>query len=291
MAIDIGSAAIDRTYSTTSENGYILKENPANASGTITSIQVYVNTAFTDFRVFTAYETDTNVFSSRDWEAIGALAPGLHTVEVSLEVEAGDYIGWYGTIGDGGKVEADISGTGYWHLSRATFAIPLVNVEFSFAADRTNSVYGTGAATGDLPAVTTQANTDIAPESLTGNGVMTSLGTATVTQHGHCWNTTQNPTTSDSKTTNGTAYQTGHFTSAITPLTVGATYYFKAYATNSYGTVYGSQVSNTMATAIGRRHWWVEKKDYHWFGEDGVEYKASGVGVASDHDIIPWLGF
>lgn len=136
------------------------------------------------------------------------------------------------------------------------------------------------------PTVTTQACTDIAPESLTGNGVVTSLGSATVTQHGHCWNTTQNPTTADTKTTLGTAYQTGHFTSAITPLTAGVTYYFKAYATNSWGTAYGSQVSNTMATAIGRRHWWVEGTDFHWFGQDGVEYKASGIGINSAD--IPW---
>ena len=136
------------------------------------------------------------------------------------------------------------------------------------------------------PSVTTQACTDIAPESLTGNGVVTSLGNSTVTQHGHCWSTSQNPTTADTKTLKGTAYQTGHFTSAITGLTAGATYYIKAYATNTGGTAYGSQVSNTMATAIGRRYWWVEGRDFHWFGQDGVEYIAPGIGVASPD--IPW---
>jgi len=143
-----------------------------------------------------------------------------------------------------------------------------------------------GPPTGTTPTVTTQANTDIAPESLTGNGVVTDLGGSTVTQHGHCWSTSQNPTIADTKTLKGIAYQTGHFTSAITPLTPGVTYYFKAYATNSYGTSYGSQVSNTMATAIGRRHWWVEGRDFHWFGQDGVEYIAPGIGVASPD--IPW---
>jgi len=141
----------------------------------------------------------------------------------------------------------------------------------------------------ETPEVTTQACTNIALESLTGNGMVTDLGSSTVTQHGHCWSTSQNPTTDDDKTTKGAIYQTGHFASAITGLISGATYYFRAYATNSYGTAYGSQVSNTMGTAIGRRHIWIEGKDIHWFGESGTERKKQGVGVASDHSILPWL--
>jgi photosystem II stability/assembly factor-like uncharacterized protein len=52
-----------------------------------------------------------------------------------------------------------------------------------------------------------------------------------------CWNTTGSPTISDSKTTDGTG--TGAFTSSVTGLTKGVTYYYRAYATNAYGTSYG----------------------------------------------------
>jgi len=41
---------------------------------------------------------------------------------------------------------------------------------------------------------------------------------------------------------------------------------------------------------VGRRHWWIEGKDIHWFGESGTERKKQGVAVASDHNILPWLG-
>jgi hypothetical protein len=57
---------------------------------------------------------------------------------------------------------------------------------------------------------------------------------------GVCWSTSQNPTTANSNTNNGTATS---FTSNLTGLTAGTTYYVRAYATNSVGTSYGSQVS------------------------------------------------
>ncbi len=94
-------------------------------------------------------------------------------------------------------------------------------------------------------AVTTQAVTDIVTTTATGNGNVTALGDPVATQHGHCWNTTGTPTTSDSKTENGVPGATGAFTSALTGLTVGTKYYVRAYATNSVGTVYGNQVEFT----------------------------------------------
>lgn len=148
-----------------------------------------------------------------------------------------------------------------------------------------------GSPTGVAPTVTTEACTDIAAESLTGNGTITDLGGSAVTQHGHCWSTSMLPTTDDYKTLNGAMGQTGHFTSAITGLLAGTTYYIRAYAHNTAGTSYGSQVYNTQATSIGRRHWWVEGTDFHWFGQDGVEYHAKGVGVSSGDSDIPWWGW
>jgi hypothetical protein len=95
------------------------------------------------------------------------------------------------------------------------------------------------------PTVTTQSVTDIAATTATGNGNITDLGVPDPTEYGVCWNTTGAPDTNDSKTTEGTASSTGAFTSSITGLSAGITYYVKAYATNTQGTVYGNEVSFT----------------------------------------------
>jgi len=62
-----------------------------------------------------------------------------------------------------------------------------------------------------------------------------------VTARGVCWSTSENPTTSNSKTTNGTGL--GTYTSNITGLSPNTTYYVRAYATNAEGTAYGDQRS------------------------------------------------
>jgi len=89
----------------------------------------------------------------------------------------------------------------------------------------------------------------IEPTTATGNGNITALGDPVATQHGHCWNTTGTPTTSDSKTQNGIPGATGAFTSSLTGLTEGTKYYIRAYVTSDTGTFYGSEVTLWPATA------------------------------------------
>ena len=92
-----------------------------------------------------------------------------------------------------------------------------------------------------LAVVTTTNVTDITQTTATAGGNVTSDGNVEVTSRGVCWNTSENPTAANSKTSDGTG--TGPFTSSLTQLIPGTTYYVKAYATNSEGTAYGSQVS------------------------------------------------
>jgi len=94
-----------------------------------------------------------------------------------------------------------------------------------------------------LPALTTATVTSITLTSGVSGGNVTSDGGGAVTARGVCWATTSGPTVAGSKTTNGTG--TGTFTSNITGLTPGTTYYVRAYATNSAGTAYGNEVSFT----------------------------------------------
>ena len=95
----------------------------------------------------------------------------------------------------------------------------------------------------ELPTVTTAAMCDVTSTTANCGGNVTSDGGATVTARGVCWSTSSNPTISDSHTTDGNG--TGDFTSSLTGLTANTTYYVRAYATNSVGTAYGSEVSFT----------------------------------------------
>jgi uncharacterized protein (TIGR02145 family) len=92
-----------------------------------------------------------------------------------------------------------------------------------------------------LAVVTTTNVTDKTQTTATSGGNVTNDGNADVTTRGVCWGTSQNPITSSGKTSDGTG--TGAFTSSLTGLTPGTTYYVRAYATNSEGTSYGNEVT------------------------------------------------
>lgn len=93
------------------------------------------------------------------------------------------------------------------------------------------------------PHINTTAASNIMHNSASSGGWVTYDGGSAVTARGVCWSTSQNPTLADNYTTDGSG--TGTFSSIITGLNIGTTYYVRAYATNSIGTSYGSQVSFT----------------------------------------------
>ena len=84
--------------------------------------------------------------------------------------------------------------------------------------------------------------------SASSGGNVTSDRGVAITARGVCWSTSPNPTIADSKTTD--AGTTGTYTSSLTGLTGGTTYYVRAYATSSAGTGYGEQIYFT-TTGIG----------------------------------------
>jgi len=98
-----------------------------------------------------------------------------------------------------------------------------------------------------VPTITTTAVSSITSNSASSGGNVTSNGGGNVTAKGVCWSTSANPTTGDSKTTNGSG--TGSFTSLITGLSLEITYHVRAYATNIVGTGYGRDVSFTTSYA------------------------------------------
>lgn len=127
--------------------------------------------------------------------------------------------------------------------------------------------------------VSTQVCTDTIAEKSTGHGTIEDFGDTAVTQHGHCWSTSHYPTTADTATLNGAAPNLGQFESAITGLTPGTTYYVRAYATDSDGTSYGDEVTIPTDASIGRRYWWTEGEEFHWWSEWGDEMFITGTKV------------
>lgn len=89
----------------------------------------------------------------------------------------------------------------------------------------------------------TNAVTAITNTTATSGGSVSAYGAEAITAQGVCWSVVTNPTTADSKTTD--AGSSGVFTSSITGLIAGTTYYVRAYVTCASGTYYGSQVSFT----------------------------------------------
>ncbi|HEY4789229.1 MAG TPA: pectinesterase family protein [Bacteroidales bacterium] len=111
------------------------------------------------------------------------------------------------------------------------------------------SIYGsvTGV-TADPPTVATTAMSNISTTYAASGGTVSSDGGAAVTERGVVWNTSGAPTIADNILANGTG--SGSFVCILKGLTANTTYYVRAYATNSAGTSYGSQVSFTSLDAI-----------------------------------------
>ena len=95
----------------------------------------------------------------------------------------------------------------------------------------------------DLPEVATVEPAEITSTSAVTGGNVISDGGAEVTAKGVCWSTSQNPTISDSFSTDGIGL--GEYISIINGLTINTTYYVRAYATNAAGTAYGEEFSFT----------------------------------------------
>ncbi len=100
-----------------------------------------------------------------------------------------------------------------------------------------------------MPTLTTSAATFITTSTAISGGKITDDGGANVTARGICFNTSPNPNVSNFKTSEGNGI--GSFTSTLSGLISNTTYYARAYATNSSGTGYGTEVSfNTSSPQV-----------------------------------------
>ena len=112
----------------------------------------------------------------------------------------------------------------------------------AYATNANGTVYGeqrTVATPSGMPTVTTTSASSITATSAVCGGEVATDGGYAVAARGVCFSTTPEPTTSSPHTTDGSG--TGAFVSNLTSLSAGTTYYYRAYATNATGTVYGEE--------------------------------------------------
>jgi hypothetical protein len=100
----------------------------------------------------------------------------------------------------------------------------------------------------DLPVVKTTAVTAVTKTDAVSGGEVTYDGGGTVTARGLVWGLTANPTIADNLIAGGTG--TGVFVSNLTGLTKFTTYNVRAFATNSAGTAYGSNIQFTTLSDV-----------------------------------------
>lgn len=135
------------------------------------------------------------------------------------------------------------------HLSLTPYVGGVVAIKFRWVNDNTTgnqppfAVDNVTIGNSDVPAVTTTSASSVTYNSASTGGNISSDGGATVTARGVCYGTSHNPSLSGNYTSDGTG--TGSFTSSLSGLTDNTTYYVRAYATNSTGTAYGSEISFT----------------------------------------------
>jgi hypothetical protein len=94
-----------------------------------------------------------------------------------------------------------------------------------------------------MPTLTTSAVFGITLSTAEAGGIIIDDGGNEISEKGVCWSTEELPTTLNESTTNGTG--SGSFTSYLTHLKPGTTYFVRAYALNSAGESYGNQLSFT----------------------------------------------
>ena len=123
----------------------------------------------------------------------------------------------------------------------------------TYATNETSTVYGEQIVVttlDGLPVVTTDSINSITATGFTAYGTVVSDCDIPVTARGFCYSTSQYPTLDDAHTTSGQGLH--NFSSKITDLQYGTTYYVRAYATNATATNYSEQKVITTLSGLAK---------------------------------------
>jgi len=137
---------------------------------------------------------------------------------------------------------------------------------------------------GCFPSVLTTPVSHVTFHTAVTGGNVVSQGLSSVTARGVVYGTAINPTTSNNTTNNSSG--TGLFTTNLTGLNSGTTYYVRAYATNSVGTAYGNELGFTTSPIVNGSSY-----------AGGIVFYVDSTGqhglvcAPSDQGTFPWRCF
>ena len=194
-----------------------------------------------------------------------------------------------------GSHTTDGSGTGSFTSSITGLTANTPYYVKAYATNSAGTAYGNEVSFTTIPIVLATLTTTV-PSSITSTtavtgGNISDDGHGDITARGVCWGTNASPTVADSHTTDATG--AGSFTSNLTGLSAGITYYERAYATNSAGTAYGNQVTfNTMIADIdGNLYNIVSIGTQVWIKENlKVTKYQNGIPIPNISDNTAWSG-
>lgn len=197
MAIDIGPGASDRTGNADTHGYTILCiGNPANASGTLSSLKMWSYTDLSGLKVGTFYLSgDAGTYTCRDSETVGAVVAGAErTFVVDLDVQIGDIIGFYCATG---IMEQDDAGDGIYYKSGDCITTDEQNAFSGGAGTSQYSIYATGTE-GAVVICTASAATGMTDDAATLHGATDNLSVAEwATRRGFAWDTVSHPDPDD----------------------------------------------------------------------------------------------
>ena len=254
--VDIGSAVINRDITAVSGKTYVNKENPANVTGKINSIQIWTNLSLVNVKVATFFVVAGNNLTARDSVTLATVTGKPETITtdsggdpIALTVHSGDYIGIYYTSG---AIERDEVGYGgMWFTSDDQTSC--VDKVFGLIAGDAISLYATGVSP-ELPTVSTSAVTSISTTTAVGNGNITDTGYPwyNCTKRGMVYDITSRGDPGDTAPADSNyasyeeelgSFTAGTFIRPMTGLSRGEKYYVRAYTYNAVGYKYGSEVT------------------------------------------------
>lgn len=158
MAIDVGMPAVDDTFAGGNGVTYVFLDNPANADGLITSVDVHMHAAG-NVTVAIFALVSANVMYCRSAAFLGQCALGLTTHALQgLAVKAGDFIGAY--VGTGQMHGHNGGGVGH-HYKNGDQTTPGTYFDTQIVSGYYWSCYGSGSG-GVPPGPTGDSCEDIA---------------------------------------------------------------------------------------------------------------------------------